>query len=372
MPRYRHAFAADGDWSLLTNRCLDGLGGRDGGGTLGLLYVTAELAADLPSILTFLRDSTGVPHWSGAVGGGVCATGVEAFGKPAISVMVCDLPQDDFRVLPTVTAADDPALAALGPWLAERAPRFAIVHADPTSAGVPGLIPDLARATGCFFVGGISFGGADGAGQIAETVTGGGVSGVLFAGDFNVATGLTQGCSPLGPPHRVTKAAEHVIAGLDDRLALDVFKDEIGEVLARDLSRIGGYVHAAVPIPGSDTGDYLVRNLLGIDAAKGWLAVGGSFVPGDQIMFVRRDPASAITDLRVMVERLVGRVVEAPRAAIYHSCVARGPNQFGPEPVEMATIRDALGDIPLVGFFGNGEISHDRLYSYTGILTLLL
>ena len=29
-----------------------------------------------------------------------------------------------------------------------------------------------------------------------------------------------------------------------------------------------------------------------------------------------------------------------------------------------------LGEFPLVGFFANGEISHDRLYAYTGVLVL--
>ena len=29
-------------------------------------------------------------------------------------------------------------------------------------------------------------------------------------------------------------------------------------------------------------------------------------------------------------------------------------------------------EVPMIGFFGNGEICHDRLYGYTGVLTLFL
>ena len=32
----------------------------------------------------------------------------------------------------------------------------------------------------------------------------------------------------------------------------------------------------------------------------------------------------------------------------------------------------ALGPVPLAGFFTNGEIFRNRLYSYTGVLTLFL
>jgi small ligand-binding sensory domain FIST len=36
----------------------------------------------------------------------------------------------------------------------------------------------------------------------------------------------------------------------------------------------------------------------------------------------------------------------------------------------MERLRQALGEVPLVGFFCNGEISRHRLYGYTGVLTV--
>jgi small ligand-binding sensory domain FIST len=62
----------------------------------------------------------------------------------------------------------------------------------------------------------------------------------------------------------------------------------------------------------------------------------------------------------------------APQAALYFSCVMRGANLFGPESQELGLVRAALGDIPLVGFFANGEISNGRLHEYTGALALFL
>ena len=45
---------------------------------------------------------------------------------------------------------------------------------------------------------------------------------------------------------------------------------------------------------------------------------------------------------------------------------------FGAENAELGLVRETLGDIPLVGMYANGEISNDRLYSYTGVLTLFV
>jgi len=46
---------------------------------------------------------------------------------------------------------------------------------------------------------------------------------------------------------------------------------------------------------------------------------------------------------------------------------------FGRDSEELSAVADALGeDVPVIGFFANGEISNNRLYGYTGVLTLIL
>jgi small ligand-binding sensory domain FIST len=67
----------------------------------------------------------------------------------------------------------------------------------------------------------------------------------------------------------------------------------------------------------------------------------------------------------------IGSQLNAPiRGGVYYSCLGRGQHMFGAPHRELELIRDTLGEFPLVGFFANGEISHNRLYGYTGVLTL--
>jgi small ligand-binding sensory domain FIST len=49
-----------------------------------------------------------------------------------------------------------------------------------------------------------------------------------------------------------------------------------------------------------------------------------------------------------------------------------GPHMFGAQSADLAAIQDELGEVPLVGFFCNGEILHNRVYGYTGELSLFL
>jgi small ligand-binding sensory domain FIST len=90
------------------------------------------------------------------------------------------------------------------------------------------------------------------------------------------------------------------------------------------------------------------------------------------MMFCRRDAASAVEDMVRMLESIKEGLFTRPRGAVYYSCLGRGASLFGPNSEELALIRQSLGELPLVGFFCNGEISHDRLYGYTGVLTLFL
>ena len=248
-----------------------------------------------------------------------------------------------------------------------------IVHGDPRNQYLPAIIDSLCDDTECFLVGGLT--ASRGAfGQVAGgDIVDGGLSGVLLDRDVGVATGLSQGCAPIGAVHDVTKAQDNVLYELNGRPALDVFKEDIGEVLARNLERVGGYIHAALPIAGSDTADYLVRNVMGIDPGNGWLSIGERLKEGDRILFVRRDGPSAFSDLERMLGEVTGRAGGATRAGLYFSCVARGPNMFAKEDQEMTAVAEAVGaDVPIIGFYANGEISNNRLYGYTGVLTLIL
>jgi small ligand-binding sensory domain FIST len=89
-------------------------------------------------------------------------------------------------------------------------------------------------------------------------------------------------------------------------------------------------------------------------------------------MFCRRDGQTARDDLARMLADLKRRATAPIKGAVYFTCLGRGPNMFGAPSAELAAIKDELGDVPLVGFFCNGEISHNRVYSYTGVLSLFL
>jgi small ligand-binding sensory domain FIST len=165
-----------------------------------------------------------------------------------------------------------------------------------------------------------------------------------------------------------------VLSHLGSESAVEALLEDIGlpeNSRPEELRNALNGLHVAFPIKGADRQDYLVRNITGIDLAQGLIGVAEAAEDGARVFFCRRDKQSAAKDLKDMAFKATKRLGKPARGAIYISCLARGPNLFGPNSEEIAIVKEAIGEnVPVVGFFANGEIAHDRLYGYTGVLTL--
>jgi small ligand-binding sensory domain FIST len=370
MQAFCAAQAAESDWRLACRSCIKQLAGRPPGANLGFVYASEPLSGALDLIVAELRTRTGISQWVGTGGAAVCATGREYPSGGALALLVAALPADSFWMFDRLDLSNEGAGAQASRPHPER-PVFGVAHGDARQARLPETLAGLAADV--FLVGGLC--AAHGSPlQVAGAPTEGGLSGVLLdRAQVPLVTGLSQGCTPIGPVHEVSASRGSWLSGLDGRPALEVLEEEVGEILARRPGRIGGFIHVALPVEGSDRGDYLVRNLLGIDTTNSSVALGTELRRGDRLMFVKRDGDAARADLKRMLEDLRTRTEGRPvQGALYHACIARGANLFGPGSAELGMIEEALGPVPLAGFFANSEIFHNRLYAYTGVLTLFL
>ena len=346
MSAFRYAHAAGASWRECVQACAKRLGRPNGG--LGFVYFTDFLVERAGDIIAALRDHTGVADWVGTVGIGVLASGAEYQDEPALAAMVAEIDAAAYRIFS--------GRSPLKPGA-----HFAVVHADPTAPDIVGLVADLAsKIASGYLVGGLSSSRTRNV-QVANDVLSGGLSGVTLGPEIGVATRLTQACTPLSRRFRVTACEQNLVQALDGRPALEVLMEAVKGVRSPIL--------VALPVVGSDTGDYMVRNLIGVDPKEKLIAIGEPVEPGAELIFCRRDATAARKDLERMLGEL-RRDAPTPRGALYFSCTARGEHMFGARGAELGLVRQALGDVPLVGFFCNGEISHDRVYGYTGVLTL--
>ena len=382
---FKSAHAVTADWKTGVDSCLAqlGQGSSSAGANLGFLYITEALSDSLDLILHDLRERSGISHWVGSTGLGVCINNQsscgEFFDDPTMVILAANVPPGSFILFPASDSSGDPGVDLDRQEITSEPSKkdwpaglpFVVAHADTSNPNALPLIEDLAESTGGFIVGGLTS-SATPKHHVSGSVTGGSVSGVVFSPEVPVVTALSQGCQPMSRPHTVSRSTDNLIFELDDRPALDVLLGAFGVDSVLALRGLEGDVHAALPVAGSDTADYVVRNLIGVDEDHGVVAIGAPVQDGDPIMFVRRDPQAAENDLRQSFEKLKSRAGDHIKGGLYISCIARGPNMFGRQNAELELIRDIFGGIPLVGLYANGEISNNRIYSYTGVLTLFV
>ena len=126
MTPFKSAHAAGADWTQAAQACMSQLGAIPSAATLGFLYVADAFAGELDAILDFFKSATGVPHWTGSVGVGICATGVEFLEEPAMAVMLGEFALADFSMLPVLRIPQDIEAQSSDSY-------FALVHGDPAN-----------------------------------------------------------------------------------------------------------------------------------------------------------------------------------------------------------------------------------------------
>lgn len=420
MKRFPHAHATHPQWRMAAAlvvaqlRAQMSLPGYASAPPLGVLYITDHYAAHAQDILDYLSDE--VPEiidWVGAAGVGICADNVEYFDEPAMVVMACDLRPDQYRVFSGVAP-----LSASGQGGGGFHAHLALVHADAQLPELPELIAEMGERTSSGFVFGGLVSSRGLAVQFAQTSEGhvlghgeasavftGGISGVAFGPDVNVISRVTQGARPIGMQRVVTEVDGNVVLSLDLQPALDLLLEEADihldrpqEAMSRLRSTLVGLSSpdtqddAALRARGQFGQDVLVRHIVGLDPGRRGVAIADRPVVGARLAFCERHVAAARADLvRICTE--IREELEPQEAylgagdvlgpddsgaavrrrmvgALYVSCAGRGGPHFGGDSAELQLVRRALGEVPLVGFFAAGEIAHQHLYGYTGILTV--
>ncbi len=362
------ASAIGSDVQELVNLSLRQIGDLDTAYNFGFIYLSDALFNHLPRLQKLLTEATGIQHWCGTLATAICHDEQEYYDQPALSLLLCQFESQQCSLVHL-----DPEKNKLRSPARGFEPMLGVVHADPTNPEAPKLLQQCSEfGSNLKLFGGMTHSQTKQL-QIIDNTPAKGLSGVLFNQHVSIISDYTQGCTPIGEVHDITHSENNVILELDGKPALEVLRAEVGEVLARDLTRLGGFVYAGIVRNNTDHQNYVIRDLLAIDENSHALVIRDTLQIGDQLVFCRRDGNTASDDLDDMLTRIQSKLGDRQaRGALYYSCIERGRYLFGENSQELKRVQSALGDVPLAGFFASGEIYENQLYTHTGVLILFL
>lgn len=202
---------------------------------------------------------------------------------------------------------------------------------------------------------------------------------VALGGEVRVRPAVSQGCRPFGKPFVVTKSDRNLLIHLGGQPALEQLAGLAGELTTREqtLLRQGG-LHMGIAIDASKSeqqrGDFLVRNVIGVDQESGALATTDLVRPGTTVQFHLRDADSATQDLDAVLNKTVEEGAR-PAGALVFTCNGRGQHLFQRPHHDAGALSRKFASLPTAGFFAAGELGpiagQNFLHGYTASIALL-
>ncbi|MDP6548840.1 MAG: FIST N-terminal domain-containing protein [Dehalococcoidia bacterium] len=337
---------------------------------LAVIFVSSHYERDSDDVARHVEENLATARIFGCSSGGVIGGGLEVEQRPAVSITAAVLPGVeivgfylDQENLPDPDSGPGAweELAKVSPG---QDPQF-IMLADPLSFQVQDLLMGLDFAfTRSAKIGGLASSG-DQQGRNALFLDGqvsrSGAVGLALHGNISVDTVVAQGCRPIGRPMRVTQSRRNLLTGLEGQPPLTVMKELFGGINRRDqeLMRHSLFLGVVMDelIEAPKQGDFLIRNVVGIDARTGILAIGELLKEGQLVQFHLRDAETSAEDLTAVLERYaMDKRENQVQGALLFSCLGRGQHLYGRPNHDSDIFRQKLGPVPLGGFFCNGEI----------------
>jgi small ligand-binding sensory domain FIST len=183
---------------------------------------------------------------------------------------------------------------------------------------------------------------------------------VFVQGGVEVRTIVSQGCRPIGEHFVITKAERNAIQELGGVPAYQKLGQVFDSLPTREQQLLQRGLHVGRVVSEYqetfEQGDFLIRNVMGIDQESGAIVIGDYVRAGQTVQFHLRDWETADVELKQLLAAAKAQNDFDAAGALLFTCNGRGTRLF-PEPNHDAeAIGDAYGQIPLAGLFAAGEI----------------
>ena len=362
--KWASVIAEQADTEAAVHHCIAGISKAFGERPPDLvtLFISNHHVPKCEEIVSLLELYLQPRHVLGCSGGGVIGAGTEVEQTAAISMTAALLP--DVRLTPFYL--DQQEMGALQPGsLVEKLKIPAASHpsflllADPFTFDVEGLLhhldwswPERPKAGGL-----VSGGRRPGMHVLFQDGRShrGGMVGIALEGALEMEAVVAQGCRPIGQPMFVTGCRNHLLMELNSRPTKQVLAELFESLPTEDQALFNHSLFLGLEMNPKDTpygqGDFLVRNILGLDPASGHLAVGALLQEAAVVQFHLRDAETSRQDLEMQLTRYRERVPEVTVAgALLFSCMGRGARLYGEPDYDSSRLQTHLGGVPLGGF----------------------
>lgn len=123
-----------------------------------------------------------------------------------------------------------------------------------------------------------------------------------------------------------------------------------------------------------EQGHYHQTTIISHDEDSGAITLAKPLKAGQFLCWALRDTGAAEADMLLRTQALSEQLGSKPDFGLLFSCLGRGPYFYDGTDQDLAVIKQAYPHMPLLGFYGNGEIAAidgiNQLLQYSAVLSL--
>lgn len=350
---------------------------------LAIVFATINYQTEYEDLYQAVQSNANCDELIGCSGMSVLTSAGEFEEEPALAVMVIrseQLSAVSFSARGTASEVGEQIQESIQSGLGNDS--LLVIFPDVRALNPAELVKHIGDDGSVPVVGAAVSGDATGAQMYhwkGEAATEGGLTGILLTGGLSTEIGVAQGCQPIGKPREVTRSDGRVIFELDGEPALERFKGTLQLLTQDDIRKSGGTVFVGIAMDPENKnpirGDFLIRNLVGINEEHAALAVSEEVREGQLVQFHLRNPNAAAEEIQAIIAQLAEKTRQHPPAfGLYFNCLGRGKGLYGEANHDIGVIQEKFPGLPVIGFFGNSEFApiggRNFAHAYTGVFVL--
>jgi small ligand-binding sensory domain FIST len=319
-----------------------------------LLLLTSEFASNPQDAIKAAAKAANCMQVMGCSATGIFTEEDWVLDAPAAAAMVfgdgvsLELPQNNFCNQPLLTLSAPNAINST--WLNNSNRRYGGVSGDAIGQG-PFSVWQNAK------------------GEVSGYVE------AFFSG-VNIATGTSHGVQLLTQPQQIQLTDQFDLKLLNHQVPLNGLQ-KAWKAHSKSDETVPLHLIVALYADSAEAitqGHFNQTTIISYDEDNGSITLAQPLQAGQFLSWSLRATSAAEADITILASHLTEKLGCPPDFALLFSCLGRGPYFYNGIDRDLKVITKNFPNMPVLGFYGNGEIAYlngdNRLLPYSAVLSL--
>lgn len=178
-----------------------------------------------------------------------------------------------------------------------------------------------------------------------------------FPNSLNAHILVVDGVKRLSSNLQINLAERHTLKQVGEKSAFDSLPEQLKVIAESKPYALLCAISETNEADDLSNGHFKLHHVVSLDKASGEIILSGNPKAGRHLFWAVRDPNEAERSMQQQLQTLSKTLTKEPVFALMFPNMGRGPEFFAGRDRDLECFQETFPDTPLIGFYGNGEIT---------------